>query len=440
MERVPLSQLTEATALSSSPPAASDSDKENPRKINKNNNTRMTSSSQSAKRRRLTDRTSNMQSLVPSSTQRNDSKRWYDPDQNEEERRQTRKKYRDLTGDFNDSRAEFMQSGNNGIYETVEKANLLYQNVKQTADATLDSRLLVNAADLTNKKVSQTGDSSAGIDVDEFITRCCNFMRAGPGSSETITGNTQTQRRHYRSQREADSDEEDGTAGDAMNWDWLGRAACFPHNARPAVSGWLLGPLSVQKRTRQMTQRTRAERFDATQTVQPQELQQEDLGQQENANLTETCQRVNKLLYESSEAATQQVNERLAGVEEPSEEMIQQAMDEYGISESAGMNLFRFCIDPHSFGQSIENLFYVSFLVRDGTVAVQMDSRGIPYLIPAIPYAPSEAQRKKIQKHQAVFSLDFETWRELIDVFEIEDSIIPHREEQEEETGRGWHS
>jgi hypothetical protein len=57
----------------------------------------------------------------------------------------------------------------------------------------------------------------------------------------------------------------------------------------------------------------------------------------------------------------------------------------------------------------------------------------------ATPYAPSEAQKKQIQKHQAVFSLDFDTWKELIDVFNITESIIPHREEQEEETGRGWH-
>jgi hypothetical protein len=101
MARVPLSQLTEATARSSSPPAASDSDKENPRSVNKRNSTRMATSSQTAKRRRLTDRTSNMQSQVPPSAQRDNSTRFYDPDQDEEERRRLRKQYRDLTGDFN---------------------------------------------------------------------------------------------------------------------------------------------------------------------------------------------------------------------------------------------------------------------------------------------------------------------------------------------------
>jgi hypothetical protein len=129
-----------------------------------------------------------------------------------------------------------------------------------------------------------------------------------------------------------------------------------------------------------MTQRTRAERFDATQAIRPQELQQEDLGQQESANLTETCQRVNGLLYKAAEAAMAKVNEKLTPLGEPSEDMIQEAMDEFSTSESGGMNLFRFCINPHSFGQSVENLFYVSFLVRDGSIAVESDSRGLPYL------------------------------------------------------------
>lgn len=37
--------------------------------------------------------------------------------------------------------------------------------------------------------------------------------------------------------------------------------------------------------------------------------------------------------------------------------------------------LYRFVINPHSFGQSIENLFYLSFLVKDGHCAVEPDPR-----------------------------------------------------------------
>jgi hypothetical protein len=45
-----------------------------------------------------------------------------------------------------------------------------------------------------------------------------------------------------------------------------------------------------------------------------------------------------------------------------------------------------------------------------------------------------------VQKHQAVFSLDYETWNELIEVFKIEESIIPHRKEEEQATSTSWYA
>lgn len=37
------------------------------------------------------------------------------------------------------------------------------------------------------------------------------------------------------------------------------------------------------------------------------------------------------------------------------------------------LNLFRVIINPDSFGQSVENLFYLSFLIRDAEVALEFD-------------------------------------------------------------------
>ena len=32
-----------------------------------------------------------------------------------------------------------------------------------------------------------------------------------------------------------------------------------------------------------------------------------------------------------------------------------------------------------------------------------------------------------MQKHQAIFHLDFETWEDIVETFEIKESVIPHR-------------
>ncbi|KAE8352794.1 putative nuclear protein Qri2/Nse4 [Aspergillus coremiiformis] len=389
------------------------------------------------KRQRLSNRASNALSqsqITPS--QRNRNNDFYDPDQDENERRRVRKGLRDLTRELHDSRSEYMQAGNYGIRETIQKANEYFREVKQTSDATIDSRLLVSAADLSYKKTAHLvlGDASAGIDVDEFVSKCISFMRRAPGDSQATPASTQRRRTQASNRSQVDPNDSDEEQGDAMNWDWLGRSACFRHNVRPSISGFLLGPLSVQKRTRQFTQRRARERIDPSQAVRPQELKDEDLDRQETSNLTTMCTSINKLLAKTQNAGQDNVERQLSQLEEePTQEMVQDVMSKYNVADDGGIPLFHFCINPRSFGQSVENLFYVSFLVRDGSVGLQVDSRQLPTLHAAKPYAPSEAQRKGIQKHQAIFSLDFETWRDLIEVYDIKESIIPHREEEQQE-------
>lgn len=47
--------------------------------------------------------------------------------------------------------------------------------------------------------------------------------------------------------------------------------------------------------------------------------------------------------------------------------------------------------------------------------------------------APSrqQIQDENIGKHQAVFHLDHETWVDIIEAFDIKESIIPHRQSDE---------
>lgn len=409
------------------------------------------SNSSGNKRQRLMNRGSNIRDIsqsTPRGSQRMNEKDVYDPDQDTEERRRVRKGLRDLTRELYDSRSEYLQAGNNGLYRTVRKANEYFNFVKQTSDATIDSRLLVNAADMSYKKTAQLalGDSAAGIDVDEFVSKCISYMRRGVEDPQALpVMGTQHHRRSTNliptSHENAEDSDED--AGDAMNWDWLGRTACFRHNSRPSVSGFLLGPLSVQKRSRQQSQRRARERIDPSRAVAPQELEEKDLDRQETSNLTSMCSSINKLLARTQRVAEERVNEELSGIpqEDITDELLHEVMDKYRIADDGGVPLFHFCINPRSFGQSVENLFYISFLVRDGTVGISTDSKELPTLHAAKPYAPSEARRKGIQKHQAVFSLDFDTWRDLIEIYGIKESIIPHREEQPQiNRAQGWYS
>lgn len=281
-----------------------------------------------------------------------------------------------------DSRAEYLAAGSDGLVKTVEKANQIFLSVKQTSDATLDSRLLVSAADLSAKKTTQLnlGDTSHGIDVDDFVSKCITFMRRGPSSSG---GNISSSR---RSGRQADNDE-DGSApensadeGDAFNWEWLGRQACFPNSVRPPVPGFLLGPLSVQKRTRKQTQRReRFQKQDPRDAVRPEVLKTQDLERVENSNLTTLCKNIRALLSDRMLKGEARVNELVAARNIPNTEL-PALLAEHGLADDGGVPLFQFVINPRSFGQTVENLFYVSFLIKEGSVGIGHDSNGLPTL------------------------------------------------------------
>ena len=53
-------------------------------------------------------------------------------------------------------------------------------------------------------------------------------------------------------------------------------------------------------------------------------------------------------------------------------------------------------------------------------------------------------QRSHSTRHQAVLSLDFETWQELVEVFRIEESLIPDRSGDRQAAtqigARGWYA
>lgn len=326
-----------------------------------------------------------------------------------------------------------MRPESKGLEETLRKADELYENVKQTSEATIDSRLLVETADLSYKKISNLtlGDGTTGIDVDDFITKCIIFMKQGnePGMSRNEPPRTQTQGRR----RNQDDDDDD--AGDTMNWEYMGKNACFLYNSRPCLTGFLLGPLSVQKKVRQQTQRkAREAQTQPTEAVRPVQLGAEDLEKQESANLTEICTEIARLLKTTmtrrQQGALQEMNE-LQG--EVSNEQAEEILRRNGIADNGCIPLFNFCINPKSFGQSVENMFYVSFLIKEGKVGLDLDNHGLPTLGMVI--ARSLAERHETQRNQVIFTLDFDTWEDLVSSFGIQESIIPHRNEEKYDDG-----
>lgn len=295
----------------------------------------------------------------------------YDPEQDIEERRKLRKGLRDLSKNLTENRSDFLVVGSKGLRDTMLRANELSEQVKQTSDATIDARLLVTTADLSYRKTIAltSGDTAQGVDLEVFISKCRAYMMAGHNDPSAAPSNTQRRRRDY---------EEEDEDGDMLNWAYLGRYACLPQISRPSVPGFLLGPLSVEKRAKRVVTRKAPLRMNNIQETRPEVLQADDIEKSENANLTTLCTqiltRAQKMKRDAMRAAEEENQPGMTDKE------IENLLDRNSISGDGGLAFFKFVINPWSFGQTIENMFYVSFLIRDGKAGISLDERGLPYL------------------------------------------------------------
>jgi hypothetical protein len=59
------------------------------------------------------------------------------------------------------------------------------------------------------------------------------------------------------------------------------------------------------------------------------------------------------------------------------------------------VNYFRLLLDPESFGRSVENIFHMSFLVKQKMVEVQVGESGLPEVIPIVKKKQKELQERE---------------------------------------------
>jgi hypothetical protein len=340
-----------------------------------------------------------------------------------------------------------MNGDGTALVALIQKQNKTMNNVKNTSDATMDSRFVINASELQYKKsrAETVGDGLLGIDLDEFVSKCITFMSHGRALAADDEGDdapaTATQARRIRSRRSGvDDDEEDDNDGNEMNWHVLGEKACFPNNRRPTAPSFLLGPLSVEKRVRATQRRATQRRDPAVAASRPQELREADLEKNDNSNTTYQSGQIGQLLREISTAGAQAISEGESQIEEDDEEAARSLFSKNNLAMNWCVPLLKFAINPHSFGQTVENLFYISFLVRDGLVKVENDEdSGFPTLRPQEQRGQDEQRQSGEKRHQAILSITYKEWMIFKSAMQIKEPLIPHRQEGPAPAEGAWY-
>lgn len=96
----------------------------------------------------------------------------------------------------------------------------------------------------------------------------------------------------------------------------------------------------------------------------------------------------------------------------------------YRINEKS-LDFYRLILDPHDFGKTIENMLYVSFLIRDGIITLVKDNRGI--LVIQLCSKEVTIQKRQVGVHaniQNVIFLNMEQWKILKDVYRVEKPML----------------
>ncbi|KAI1764403.1 hypothetical protein GGR53DRAFT_520360 [Hypoxylon sp. FL1150] len=370
----------------------------------------------------------------------------FDPDQSIEEKRNIQRGYRDIIRRLHENSDEYLQSDSTGLLDRLREANMLSSNVKQPSEAVIDSKVLVTTADASYRKTIRmtSGNIAQGIDVDEFVSKCITYMRMGAGITEDdAPGLTATQQHRRRPGRGAighDDEDEIGDEGDMFNWEHLGRFACLPNIRRPATPGFLLGPLSAEVKKRKVVKRSAPFRPNNLQETRPEVLDAEAVQRTEKNDLTTICSKILQRLGDVQGEAQETVENAIENG--ASDEEAARLMNHYGLRDTGGIDLLRFVVNPQSFGQTVENMFYVSFLIRDGRIKIDFDKNKLPALHRVDREDETAATKHRAQKQQAVFSLDMKTWRDIISVFNITEPLIEHRQEQSQQGpgSRGWYN
>lgn len=88
---------------------------------------------------------------------------------------------------------------------------------------------------------------------------------------------------------------------------------------------------------------------------------------------------------------------------------------------------FEFVVNPSSFGQTVENIFYVSFLAKDGYIRIFLDEDNLPVIEPVEPDERENQPDSHKARQQMVVAITPKEWKELVQTFQITEPLIKTR-------------
>ncbi|CAR25753.1 ZYRO0A07304p [Zygosaccharomyces rouxii] len=301
-------------------------------------------------------------------------------------------------------------SRNNGLFAHDSRAMLSISELAQISVRNLkfdNFRSLVNLEDVLNslkKYMLRDYFEWNGISEGNAASSMMNQSQNGARDGEEVGGDDNDDEEEEQSDNIRQTEmrkchlKQYSGYEDFYQLNWFKLGGLFNNLSRKVSTvDHLLGPFSMQRKTRAPVVRKEQDTVGALTTAE--KVTQSSLNSTQQITTPEQVKRMFKIL------------ERKNGKRQ--------------------INLFKFVINPQSFSKSVENLFYVSFLIKEGRVVLEEDQDGFPSIrIRGGPPTDPKAREIEIRKRREasenhiIFQMDMPTWKKLIEKFDIRSAFV----------------
>ncbi|KAM6306232.1 non-structural maintenance of chromosomes element 4 homolog A [Aegotheles albertisi] len=300
----------------------------------------------------------------------------------ERSRRLIRNQYRELIYSVQQNREDMLNSKSNRLTEALEEANKLFSGVSCAREAVLDAQFLVLASNLGKEKANELHSEMTAFDSLGFADDLLTFM----GINRTEV-------------EENDSDAESISGGYLPDnaWHKLGEETEKYFRRAPSFH-YMLGSFNSDPPVpRQRIERQRKAAGGEEKRAMPDQL---------------------KKMEESHQEATEKEVERILGL----------LQTHFKNDPDTPISFFDLVIDPNSFARTVENIFHVSFIIRDGFARLKLDEDKLPVIEPSKDGEEKVDHHSTAARNQVVISLNHQDWKEIVERYEITEPMIspPH--------------
>ncbi|NXF29778.1 NSE4A protein, partial [Nyctibius bracteatus] len=264
-----------------------------------------------------------------------------------------------------ENREDMLSSKSNRLTEALEEANKLFSGVSCAREAALDAQFLVLASNLGKEKANELHSEMAAFDSLTFAEDLLNFMginrmevEENDGDSEGVSGGYLPSNAWHKLREEAEK--------------YFRRAPSFHY---------MLGSFKSDP----PVPRQRIER------------QKKTTGGEEKRAMPAQL----KKMEESHLEATEKEVERILGL----------LQTHFKNDPDTPISFFDLVIDPNSFSRTVENIFHVSFIIRDGFARLKLDDDKLPIIEPSKHSKEKESDRGAGSRNQVVISLSHREWK-----------------------------